>query len=144
MLHPGARIVKSRYEISQEGLGPLMDYFFSPLEFLKIARYYFFSPSEPSRSPLGPDFEGHRGARAYLKRFGNDFGPMSGTPRKQKTKVLNEITRFFTVRPFLLETPLGPLLEAYWGGLGGLFWLKQGRLGRPRRPKTLFDYFFLP
>ena len=49
---PGAQILKSRYKISQEGLGPLLDYFFSTLEFLKIARYYFLfalgALSEPS------------------------------------------------------------------------------------------------
>ena len=42
----------------------------------------------------------------------------------------------------LLDTPLEPILEASWGCLGVLFWLKQGRLGGPRRPKTVFDYFF--
>ena len=44
---------------------------------------------------------------------------------------------------FQLKTHFGPLLGASWGVSGGPFWLKQGRLGAPRRPKTVLDYFFL-
>ena len=49
VLDSGAQVLKSRHEISYEGLGPLLDYCFSPLDFFKIARYYLFR----HRSPLG-------------------------------------------------------------------------------------------
>ena len=35
-------------------------------------------------------------------------------------------------------------MGASWGVSGSPLWLKQGRLGAPRRPKTVLDYFFRP
>ena len=48
----------------------------------------------------------------------------------------------FYFRPSWFKTALGPLLEAFWGPLGGAFWLKSRLKIGQEPPRPLLEYFF--
>ena len=100
-------------------------------------------PLGGSLEPLGANFK-LLGCRLVLL---TDFEPMlalSWAPSdpQNHSKTIG-FSMFFASGGFPSKSHFGPLLGPSWGPLGGLFSLKQGRIGPPRRSGAPLHNFFL-